>query len=201
MMSRLFLARHGETVWNQEHRLQGHSDIGLSPAGRGHARRLVQFFRNRRVDVVYSSTLRRAVKTAMPLAEELRLPVIRREELREIGFGILEGKAPDDPDSQIREMLKKRQRDKSGFVPPGGESYRQVEERVVPFLAELHARHPQKSVLIVGHRGVNRVILGTVLGLSPEEYVQFDQCHDTVYEIRFETHPQMITHRLAKDKV
>ena len=196
MMQRLFLARHGETVWNKEHRLQGQTDIELSEAGRRHARLLLECLRDSPVDALYTSTLRRAIDTAQPLAEYFGLPLERRSELREIGFGVLEGKALDDPDPAVRDLLRKRLGDKGGFVPPGGESYQQVEQRVRPLLAELHRKHPGQTVLVVGHRAVNRVILGLVLGLRPAEYVDFDQRHRTLYEVRFGEKPEVRTHTL-----
>jgi broad specificity phosphatase PhoE len=193
-MQRLFLARHGETIWNRTDRLQGQTDIELSQAGRRHAELLLTHLRQEQIDAIYTSTLRRAIETARPLAEHFGLPLLKRSELREIGFGVLEGKGPGDPDPAVREMLRKRLADKSGFVPPGGESYREVEGRVFPLIRELHRKHAGKTVLIVGHRAVNRVILGFVLGLSPREYVEFDQHHGTLYEVRFGERAELITH-------
>ncbi len=196
MMERLFLARHGETLWNRADRLQGQTDVELNDAGRRHAEILLSRLRHEHIDVVYCSTLRRAVQTAEPLAKQLRLPVRQRPELREIAFGVLEGKALDDPDPAVRAMLRRRLEDKAGFVPPGGESYRQVEERIAPLLERLHQEHAGQTVLIVGHRAVNRVILGLILGLPPAEYIRFDPRHQTLYEIRFRERPELLVHTL-----
>jgi broad specificity phosphatase PhoE len=195
---RVFLARHGETDWNAEHRLQGRSDTHLTARGRAHARALCELLAGETIDVIYTSTLRRSIDTAAPLAAARGVRPEARPELEEISYGILEGHAAhelDDP--KLQALWEARRRDKLRFRAPGGESYEELRARIAPFTDELRRQHAGDSVLIVGHRATNRVILGLLLGLSLEETIRLKQKHDCVLEIRPEHTPSCMEHRYA----
>lgn len=194
---RIFLARHGETEWNAEHRLQGRCDTRLTPRGEEHARALQELLAAVPLDAVYASTLCRTAETARPLAAAHGLPVETRPELQEMSYGILEGRTAADPDPHVRGLWKARKADPLRFKAPGGESYAELQARVAPFVAELAARHAGDTVLVVGHRATNRVLLGLLLGLSLEESIRFKHKHDVVLEIRPAAEPACIEHRYA----
>ena len=194
----VFLARHGETEWNAEHRLQGRSDTRLTARGQAHARALAELLADERIDAIYTSTLRRTIDTAAPLAAARGLRPEARPELAEISYGILEGQAAHElEDPKLRDLWEARRRDKLHFRAPGGESYEELRDRVMPFTEELGRRHASGSVLIVGHRATNRVLLGLLLGLSLEETIRLKQKHDCVLEIRPGQEPARIEHRYA----
>jgi broad specificity phosphatase PhoE len=194
---RVFLARHGETGWNVEHRLQGRSDTLLTPRGEGHARALAALLRDEPLDAVFTSTLRRTIDTARPIAAERGLRLESRAELVEIGYGVLEGRTAADPDPEIRRLWEERRRDPLRFRAPGGESYAELEARVAPFVEELRRRHAAGSVLIVGHRATNRVLLGLLMGLPLEASLRFKHKHETVLEIRAGEDPACVERRHA----
>ena len=194
---RVFLARHGETEWNAEHRLQGQSDTALTARGRAHAQALSLLLAATPLAAVYTSTLRRAVDTAGQLAAARGLEPQTRPELVEIGYGVLEGRTAADPDPVVRELWAARKRDPLGFRAPGGESYADLWARVAPFAALLVARHTGHGVLVVGHRGTNRVLLGLLLGRTLEESLALKQKHDCVLEIRPRCEPECVAHRYA----
>jgi len=91
---RLLLVRHGETVWNREGRYQGVIDVPLSPEGERQAAALAVQLRSEPLAAVYSSTLRRAYYTAVPIAAAHGLTVIRDPRLNEINQGQWEGLRP-----------------------------------------------------------------------------------------------------------
>ncbi|MHB8156286.1 MAG: histidine phosphatase family protein, partial [Desulfocucumaceae bacterium] len=76
MSCRVFLVRHGETIWNSEQKLQGHADIPLSDKGRQQAKALAERLAPRSISAVYCSDLGRAVETASQIAETRKLEVI-----------------------------------------------------------------------------------------------------------------------------
>lgn len=195
---RLFLARHGETTWNLEHRLQGRADTPLTDRGRAQARALAALLADEPLAAVYASPLQRAAETARPLALRRGLVPELRPELVEIGYGVLEGRTADDPDAEIRALFAARKRDPIGFRPPGGgETYAELRDRLVPFVAELQGRHAGETVAVIGHRGTNRVLYGLLLGLPLEDCMAFKQKHDRVVEIRPGRVPDCVSHRYA----
>ena len=89
-MSRLLLARHGDTELNSARRFQGHSDVELSAAGYRQVESLRDRLVNEKIDAIYSSDLRRALVTAETIASKHQLDVMACPELREINYGKLE---------------------------------------------------------------------------------------------------------------
>jgi broad specificity phosphatase PhoE len=156
-MTLLAVLRHGPTEWSAAHRLQGRSDIPLSPAGR---------------DAVaawhlppalagcawLTSPLRRAVATAAGLGVAAR----REERLIEMAWGNWEGLTLAELAAMPQAALAERAAAGLDFQPPGGESPRQVQERLRPLLAEI-ARHGA-PVAAVTHKGVIRALFALASG-------------------------------------
>jgi broad specificity phosphatase PhoE len=180
---KIFVARHGETTWNAEGRIQGHSDPGLSPKGCQQSLALLERVKDRPLSAIYASTLKRSIQTAEPAADYFNLVIQKRSELNEIGFGILEGKTLLNPDEDVRREWEKFKGDRWGYRIPGAENYTDVAIRVKPFFERILIEHPGQEILIVGHRVVNRLLIGMLLGGSLEEVVNFEQTNDTLYLI------------------
>ncbi|HPK33194.1 MAG TPA: histidine phosphatase family protein [Ottowia sp.] len=90
--TRIIAIRHGETTWNADGRVQGHTDIGLSDTGRAQAQRLAQALAGRdRLDAIYSSDLARARDTAAAVGAAMGVAVQLEQGLRERAFGRVEG--------------------------------------------------------------------------------------------------------------
>jgi broad specificity phosphatase PhoE len=191
----LFLARHGETIWNAMHRLQGQTDIALTERGEEQARALATLMADVRLDAVYASPLQRSLETARPVAQAHGLEPIVRPELREIGYGILEGYADGDDDAELAKLWEARRRDPLHFRAPGGETYAELRHRVAAFTAHVRQVHPSDTILVVGHRGTNRALLS--LWLDRPLTLEFKHKHDRVLEIRPRMDPEVIQHRHA----
>lgn len=166
---RLILVRHGETDWNREGRLQGGQDIPLNALGREQAAEAAGRLKTLEPDFAgldyLCSPMERARETMDILRRELALPAGEYRidpRLRELTFGEWEGFTWRDIRKAEREQAHLRERDKWGFVPPSGESYRMLAERVRPALAEL-----QRETVIVSHGGVARAVLALVGAVSP----------------------------------
>ncbi|MGO4665102.1 histidine phosphatase family protein [Bosea sp. 2YAB26] len=173
---RLFLVRHGETDWNREGRLQGSKDIPLNELGReqaaeaaGRLRNLVQGYEG--LDFV-ASPMERARETMEILRYRLGLPPKGYridERLRELTFGAWEGFTWREVRKSERELALARERDKWGFVPPEGESYRMLAERIRPVLEGLTG-----ETVMVSHGGVARAVLALVGAVAPGEAAMVD---------------------------
>jgi broad specificity phosphatase PhoE len=162
----ILLARHGETDWNLEHRVQGHTDRPLNNTGREQARALAEELTGEDVDAVYASDLARALDTARAIAEPRGLPVIPVPELRERDFGTWEGLLDD-------EILARFPQARTG---PWGdaETVEELEERVLAALRRIAEQHPDEQVLVVSHGGPLRAVLRHC---SSEAVTRIENCH------------------------
>jgi broad specificity phosphatase PhoE len=93
---RIMLVRHGETQWNLENRIVGHTEIGLDPTGQRQVELLARALGEEKVDAIYSSPLRRAVETANVIAKEHGLDVVTDDALKEVDAGELDGVAIEE---------------------------------------------------------------------------------------------------------
>jgi broad specificity phosphatase PhoE len=180
---KIYIARHGETTWNAEGRAQGRSDPDLSSKGYGQSLILLERLKDRPISAVYTSTLRRAILTARPVADHLGLPIQKRHELDEIALGIMEGMRFTDIEGKLKTEWERVREDRLIYHVPGAENYTDVSNRVKPFKEEILGDHQGQEILIVAHRGVNRMLLGLLLEFSLEEALEIEQTNDCLYLI------------------
>lgn len=161
-MTRILLARHGETEWNAVRRVQGGTDIPLSPHGIAQAEALADRLAAMPLAAVYSSDLSRAAGTAAPAAARHGLSVQTLPDLREKGFGEWEGLTQADLERDYPELWHRYHvvRDLDAPVP-GGETWPQVQERLTAALRRILAAHPgsEETALLVGHGGSGRAVI------------------------------------------
>lgn len=168
MIPPIVFVRHGETDWNAESRLQGHRDIPLNEKGRSQARRngeaiAEQFAEIESFDFV-ASPLGRTRETMEIVRASLGLePADYRldDRLKEAFFGDWEGFTIGELSRSHPDKIAERKADIWEFVPPGGESYRRVSERVGQWLAGL-----ERPTLAVAHGGVWRVLRVQLLNVD-----------------------------------
>jgi 2,3-bisphosphoglycerate-dependent phosphoglycerate mutase len=147
----LLLVRHGETDWNADGRLQGHTDCPLSDYGRRQAQALAeQLAAGEELGALYSSDLARARETAEIVGARLGLPVLPDPDLREKNWGSWEGLTADE-------------RDAVEFV---GETTAAHRERTLRALQRIAERHPVAHVLVVTHGGSIRRAQAAALGIA-----------------------------------
>lgn len=162
-MTRIFLIRHGETEWNKQGRLQGNSNVLLSPEGMRQAKLLAEHAPFHAVDAIYSSDLSRAVKTAEILAEKFNLPVIQKRELREVNFGEWEGRTLKELTADDNDGFEKFFTKPDKVQPKDGETFLQCQARVVNAFDEIVADHKGQSIVIVSHGAAIRLLLCALL--------------------------------------
>ena len=157
-MTTLLLARHGETDWNRELRIQGSSDIALNELGRRQAHALAQELTDVDLDAIYASDLSRASATAAAVAATHGLEVRLDRRLRERSFGSWEGLTREDLET----------------LPSGshhdGESDDEVRERVLAAVRDIAAAHPGEQVLVVSHGGALNTLWHHALGVRVERW-------------------------------
>ena len=150
----ILLVRHGETDWNRERRIQGHTDVPLNDEGRRQARALAADLHGEHVDAFYSSDLARAVETAAIVAGTRSLAVTEVGGLRERHFGTWEGLSDVEAAERFPEATRE-----TWEVWGDGESREEMTERVLTALDAIAASHPNETVVVVTHGGPMRVVL------------------------------------------
>ena len=175
---RIYLARHGQTDWNVEGRMQGGTDIPLNATGRQQAAALKDHLKDVRFDAVYSSTLSRSRETAEIVRGQVPLTSVAG--LGERRFGKFEGLLSNAPDTGP-EFQRRRWDPKDAL--DGGESWVAFIDRVRSALQTIRTRHPSGSILLVGHGGTNQAILQILLGLSLDDTRSITQDNDELYLI------------------
>jgi broad specificity phosphatase PhoE len=165
-VSRLLLARHGQSVSNAVRRFQGVQDVALSELGALQAEALGLAIRRLRIAAVYTSPLERARRTAEIAAAGLGVPLTPVDDLRELSLGDWEGRTVEEIRALPGDPYEQWVRDPVACLPPGAEPLTEVQARVVSAMADIAARHPNgQQVLVVCHGGVISAYLAHCLGL------------------------------------
>ena len=158
---RLFLVRHAEALANPELRYLGSRDDPLTDRGRWQAEQLAHAFASLTLAAVYTSPLTRAVETAVPIAQAYGLSAITDTRLAEGAMGTWEGLRRADILARSAEdaaLHQRWERDPS-CAPPGGESFTDIQARVVACVHDLAERHAGASIVAVSHVGPIKALL------------------------------------------
>ncbi|MDD3329031.1 MAG: histidine phosphatase family protein [Zoogloea sp.] len=166
MLTRLCLVRHGETAWNAERRLQGHTDIPLNAHGIAQAQATAASLAGERFDAAYSSDLARARQTAEAIAGRCLLTPAFDERLRERHYGAFQSLTYDEARERFPDDYHRFETRDPGFaLSAGGESLIEFAERVRSTLEAIAGRHRGGSVLIVTHGGVLDIVHRLATGM------------------------------------
>ena len=150
-MTQICLVRHGQTEWNLAGRYMGQSDVPLNANGRSQASSLALQLQGHPFAAIFTSDLERARETARIIAGALHMPVVNDARLREINQGEWEGQLVDDIKSRYAGLWQQRSLDPASVRPPGGETIREVAQRVHAALDDIARLHPGFSALVVSH--------------------------------------------------
>lgn len=148
-LSTIYIARHGETQWNVQKKIQGHTDSPLTKNGIIQAKNLATELKEISFSAVYSSDLLRAKRTAEFVALERELIVETTEALRERNFGKYEGSQ-----KRVLELLEELASKNISYETEGIETDEKITERVITFLREISVAYPGKTVLVITHGGI-----------------------------------------------
>lgn len=168
---KLWVARHGETVWHAENRYAGgDSDIDLTDLGRQQAAGLGAWAGARAVEVVVSSPVRRARETAQPSADAVGVAVQVVPGLKEISFGIAEGRSAAEIEAADPQVMAQFRADPVANPFPEAESAGDAAVRGARSLREIAAEHHGRRVLVVAHNTLLRLSLCQLLGVPAGQY-------------------------------
>ena len=169
----IILIRHGETEWNSQKRMQGHSNSDLSSVGQAQIQALGQWMKNVPFDHIYSSDSLRAKQTAEAITQFSGHELQFDQRLREKNLGVFEGLTSEEARERHPEVFRLFKTAGSKYVIDEGESTQQLQDRALEIVNEIRIKHPEERVLLVTHGGFIRVVMKHSLGLSLETPTRF----------------------------
>jgi probable phosphoglycerate mutase len=180
----IYLMRHGDSRPDAVRRFVGRSDHPLNETGRSQAEHWQQKLARIHFSHIYCSDLKRSVETALIIGRCSQPPMTILPNLGEIDLGRWDGL----PVSEVRRLYpreyEQRGADLAGYRPPGGESFSDLSARVLPVFEEVVGQSCE-NLLIVGHAGVNRVILCHLLGMPVANLFRLEQVYSCLNILEF----------------
>ena len=184
----VILARHGETAWNLENRYQGWLDSPLTGTGKKQAEEVGEALKKYKIDRLYSSPLGRALSTAKIIANANACEIAIEPMLKEINYGIFEGKLLKEVAVQYQQIVKKRETEKYSYKIPEGESFGEMEKgRIRPFVEKLFSENKNDTtIVIVAHAGANKLIMGNLAKITGKKIFEIYQPNNCIYFLEAE---------------
>jgi 2,3-bisphosphoglycerate-dependent phosphoglycerate mutase len=177
VMPQLILLRHGQSQWNLENRFTGWVDVDLSPKGEEEARAAGPLLKDFQIDYLFTSVLKRAIRTAdiaLEVAGKTGIPTERSEKLNERHYGDLQGLNKADIGRQYGEEQLKIWRRSYDIPPPNGESLKDTQERCIPYYNDViePKLREGKNVMIAAHGNSLRAVVMYLDKLTPEQILE-----------------------------
>jgi broad specificity phosphatase PhoE len=181
-MTEIILARHGETKWNVEEVFRGRTDVELNQTGIKQAELLAKYLSKRKIDAIYSSPLKRAVKTAEIIAGYHGLDIEVAPGLIDFDCGDWHGLLRQEVQDKYKELYALWVNHPDKVKIPGGESLNDVTKRAMNVLDDVITKHGGTLVL-VAHRVVNKALICALLGLDNSHFwnIRQDICGITTF--------------------
>ena len=165
-MRRCYLVRHAQTPWNLDNRIQGHSDLPLSPVGEEQAKRVAAFLASCHLRGIFTSALVRSQQTAAAIARGNGHgvePIIERD-LAEMHLGAWEGLTPAEVDARFQGAYQQWTQRPSSVSIPGAEPLSSFRQRVRQVMERIATSFDEGEYVVVSHGGVIAAILADALG-------------------------------------
>jgi len=180
----LILIRHGSTLWNEEGRIQGLTDIDLSATGRDQARQLALSLKDHPIQSIYSSPLIRARKTAQIINQYHHAPFHLAEELTEMDHGDFEGLSVQELMTRNKDFLRKWIADPGSVRMPHGESFSELQTRAWSVIEGIIAK--PGHVVVVSHNFTIASLLCKIKNIPLAEFrsVCVDPASKTIIRFR-----------------
>ena len=174
-MTSIYLVRHGQTAWNKEEIFRGRTDVPLDETGLKQAEVAGQYFKGMEIHAIYSSPLSRALRTAQKIAQFHNLKVQPLDGIIDISFGSWEGHSLQEIRDTDGELYRQWREEPHQVRLPGGESLDEVQSEGDSCAGRGDPITSRKTVVLVSHRVVNKVIICGILGLDNSHFWQITQ--------------------------
>jgi len=181
-MTEIILVRHGKTEWNVAETFRGRIDIELNETGIKQAELLAEYLSDVKIETIYSSPLKRALKTAELIANYHQLEVKIAPGLIDFDYGKWQGLPHQEVKDKYKELYTEWISSPDQVTIPDGESLNDVRQRAIGVVDEVIAKY-KGTVVLVSHRVVNKVLICALLGLDNSHFwnIRQDTCGITTF--------------------
>ena len=181
-MTHIYLLRHGETQGGS--RFHGSTDVSLSEHGWSQMWAAVE--NESDWNRIISSPLLRCADFSLSLKQQHDIPIQFDARIKEINFGLWEGKSAEEIMFDDENALTQYWQDPTQYTPQDGEPLTNFEKRVLSFWNEIISQHHGEKILLVAHGGVIRLLLGHILQRSLRRILEIEVAHASLHGIRIE---------------
>lgn len=181
-MITIMLIRHGNTDWNVEEIFRGRADVELNEVGIKQAQLLAQYLGRVTIEAVYSSPLKRALKTAEIIAAPHHVATTPTQELVDFDYGEWQGLSHDVVKKKYKALYAEWLNNPHLIKVSGGEILDDVSRRTINLVNQVIVKH-QGSVVLVSHRVIHKVMICALLGLDNSHFwnIRLDTCGITTF--------------------
>ncbi len=181
-MTEIILIRHGETEWNVKEVFRGRIDVELNETGMKQVELLAEYLSDVKLDAIYSSPLKRALKTSEIVASHHKLKVRIAAGLIDFDYGKWQGLPHGEVKDKYKELYAEWTKNPHQVTMPGGESLNDVRKRALSVVDNIIAKY-RGTVALVSHRVVNKVLICALLGLDNSHFwnIRLDTCGITTF--------------------
>ena len=192
-MPEIILVRHGETDFNASETFRGRADVPLNETGLRQAQLLGKYLSSEKIDVVYSSPLQRALKTAEAIAAPHKLKVNIVANLNDIDCGQWQGLTLKEVKDSYGDVYQDWLDTPEQVKIPGGESLEDVRKRALPFVQDAVLRCGEGKIVLVSHRAVNKVLICALLRLDNSSFWSFKMDTGAITRFTFNGNRAVLT--------
>jgi phosphoserine phosphatase len=181
-MTTIMLIRHGETEWNKEEIFRGRADVELNETGLRQAQLLAEYLADEKISTMYSSPLKRALKTAEKISNYHDIPVNVAPELNDFDYGEWQGLSHVAVKEKYKALYEQWHDNPHLAKIPQGESLEDVRIRAFSLIANVISGN-QGNIILVSHRVINKVLICAILGLDNSRFwdIKVDTCGITTF--------------------
>ncbi|MGI5921250.1 MAG: histidine phosphatase family protein [Syntrophomonadaceae bacterium] len=185
MVRKIFLVRHGHIDYGSKKRYIGITDLPLSNVGIEQVTRLREGFSAGDIGQAFTSPLKRCLQTTEILLAGSSIKRVVIDELKEINMGQWENQTIDYIRCRFPEQYAERGKNIDTFVPPGGESFAQLQKRVMTAFNYI-TKNAAENILIISHAGVIRVILSKLLDFPLRDIFKISQPYGCINQLSWD---------------
>lgn len=169
---KIYIIRHGETIWNAAGKLQGWSDIELNEKGREAARITAKALEDVNFDIAYTSPLIRARETAEIIIGDRNIQIINDERIKEICIGEAEGRVYDELiKEKVENNFSKFFEEPENYIPySGGETFEILCKRAKDFIDNVLMKETHENILVVSHAAMIKALLKCIKNIEIKDF-------------------------------
>jgi phosphoserine phosphatase len=194
-MTKIYLVRHGQTDWNKELVFRGRKDIPLNELGNMEAQSIAHVLKKEKIDAIYASPLKRAIQTARQTSQILGIKIEPIAEFIDINYGKWEGLTFSEVQNRYKEQYTLWEKSPEKVRFPGGETLEEARDRSFIAFNSIIKNNPNKSLLIISHRVINKLLLCAILDIDNSNFWRIRQDTACINVVEF-SHEMFILEKM-----